>query len=120
MIDPLDYCSCFEIDNFPERESRFGSSIEALISAGLVLAVVQFSSVSAKMLSGHVQTNYTTAGAGESPVQANNSQSFAMQAKESDGQTAAKFQGTWTCLTIVVALDVLAVAPDCKSKGRAI
>jgi hypothetical protein len=72
---------------------------EALISAGLVVAVVQFSSASAMMLTGRVQSN---------------SQTFAMKAQESAEQTAARFQGTWKCLTIVVASNVPAVAPGTK------
>lgn len=94
-----------------ERVMRFLS--EALVSVGLVVAMVQFSSASAMMLTGHVQSNYTAGGSVENSVQAN-SQPFAMQAQESAEQTAARFQGTWKCLTTVVSSNVPSIAPGTK------
>jgi hypothetical protein len=87
---------------------------EALISAGLVAAMVQFSSASAMMLTGRVQSNYTTGGASESAVQASNSQAYELQAQESAEQTASRFQGKWQCFTTVVDSNVPAVTPGTK------
>jgi len=84
---------------------------ETLISVGLVAALVQFSSASAMMLTGGVQTNYRAATGNQLPGEESAQTSDPHETAE---QTASKFQGTWKCLTTVVASNVPAVAPGTK------